>query len=198
MPPPSHLILISFIRTSTKLDIFICYWHNFKPSHFIIGIFFVQQVQVLVEVICTYVFRILLKTRLRRRSPCVPSVNTNCSTISSTILSICYQAPFHPGAEQETGDEYSVLIWNRVRPKCRSKQLTFLFPVSLERYKGERRDLWLFLRALAFKHNTLGSHLVLCILLHNSAQYSPFIPRKQHSFDLKHVKVLIFHWREGL
>lgn len=33
-------------------------------------------------------------------------LNTHCSTISSTILSICYQAAFHSGAEQETGDEY--------------------------------------------------------------------------------------------
>lgn len=88
----------------------------------------------------------------------------------------------------------SVLIWNRVRPKCRYKHLAFLFPVSLESYEGERRALGLFLRGLAFKlHNTSGSHLenlVLCILLfffflHNSAQHSPFIPRKQHSIDLK-------------
>lgn len=134
LPCPTYHSFL-FFHTSTILDLFTCYWHT-TSRHYtstIIGIFLClyKRVQVLVEVVCTYTFWIWLKTRQRRRLPCVPSVNTNCSTISSPILSICYQAAFHPGAEQETGDEYfSVLIWNCVRPKCRYKHLTFLFPVS--------------------------------------------------------------------
>lgn len=82
-------------------------------------------------------------------------LNTNCRTISSTILSICYQASLLPQAEQETGDEYSVLIWNRVGLNADLSISPFFFPVSPERYKSN----WQVFFVLLLNYTTHRVHI---------------------------------------
>lgn len=180
---------ISFISTSTKWDLLFL-THNFKPSHFnIIGIFFLQQNS------SSYWSNlyICLKTRQSCRPPLASSVKHQLQDYFQ-YHPVNLLSSFSPSTGGAGNRRWIFCIdLKPCRPKCRSKHLTFLFSSK----PGEIQEQLAGFFCLAFKlHNTSGSHLqnnlILGILLHNSARHSPFISRKQHRFDLKHVKALIF------